>query len=477
MIAKPVNNQYINNSPDLFSEISKSFSVFSGEVAIIHGTEHTRYLELEQLVNHYESVLINNRITSNCRIALCMDKSVHAIAAILAILKIRACYVPIDTSQPLGRRETIINEAKLSGVFTIQEGEVIFLKYENFTFNQEFAYILFTSGSTGVPKGVPITHANALAFLNWAIEEFNINNSDVLSSHAPFHFDLSVFDLYASLMTGASLVLFDQIESKHPNTLVKAIETNGITIWYSTPTILKLMLQLGDLKSMDSSSLRLVFFAGEVLSVKHLKELSAACPSAEFVNWYGPTETNVCTSYRISDSWDFSKLESIPIGIACSGNVVSIIDNEIVVSGKSVMQGYLNSDSSNAFIEADGKKWYKTGDKGRIDENGNLYYTGRFDRMVKRRGYRIELGEIEKWLINHNTIIEAAVVSSGKVNIKITAYVQAIQNEIIGTIALKSYCSTVLPQYMIPDEIVYLDVIPKTSTNKTDYRKLEKLTE
>ncbi|PYS38253.1 MAG: D-alanine--poly(phosphoribitol) ligase, partial [Acidobacteria bacterium] len=163
----------------------------------------------------------------------------------------------------------------------------------------DLAYILYTSGSTGKPKGVMLSHRNGTSFVNWCIDTFQPRRSDRFSSHAPLHFDLSILDIYTAFASGGTLVLVSEETGKDPARLADLISKSRISVWYSAPSILTLLVQYGDLQKYDYSSLRMLLFAGEVFPVKHLRALKSLLPKPQYFNLYGPTETNVCTFYEI----------------------------------------------------------------------------------------------------------------------------------------------------------------------------------
>ncbi|HKK88490.1 MAG TPA: AMP-binding protein, partial [Saprospiraceae bacterium] len=304
----------------------------------------------------------------------------------------------------------------------------------------------------------------------------------VLSSHAPFHFDLSIFDLFVSIKHAAALVLIDAKHGKNPRLLSQLIEEKKITHWYSTPTILKLMLHYGKIDRYDHTSLMYVLFAGEVFPVKPLKQLTEIWPHAKFFNLYGPTETNVCTWFKIPLPLPKSQLEPFPIGEVCShleGKLVhrGTAGNELCISGPAVCIGYWKDDAQtgkSTFYD-EGKRWYSTGDLVSVNSNGDYVYRERIDRMVKKNGFRVELGEIENVLHRMPEITDAAAISTVDEDLqgKIKVFVQKKAEEDLNSVQLKQFCLNYLPHYMVPDEFIYLKKIPKTSTNKTDYQKLK----
>lgn len=447
----------------LFDRIKPSFEAHPDRPAVTSGNVSLSYAEFMKRIDDHLSILNDHHITSGQRVGVCLPKSIDSLAAILAILKHDCAYVPVASDQPFARVRSILSSAGVSGVFTTDG----FQTEENGVVDDQHAYILYTSGSTGVPKGVPMTDDNALAFIDWAIGEFAFDHEDVFSSHAPFQFDLSIFDIYVGLAVGGHLILFDEKESRHPATLTGAIAEHGISVWYSTPTVLQLMMKLGDLGAVDASSIRYVFFAGEVFPQSGLKGLMSAVPGATYVNLYGPTETNVCAFHVVQDDE-----YPVPIGKACSGNELRMNGSELLVRGRSVMDGYVDSSlDESAFLTLDGERWYRTGDEVRTNELGEFVYVGRTDRMVKRRGYRIELDEIQHQLASIDEVSQVAVVS--KVQDDEVLIVAFLVADPISNIALKTAASKRLPLYMMPDETRIIDKLPLTATNKVDLKALE----
>jgi non-ribosomal peptide synthetase component F len=218
------------------------------------------------------------------------------------------------------------------------------------TSQDNLAYILYTSGSTGNPKGVMVTHQNALSFINWCSEVFKPGESDRFSSHAPFHFDLSILDIYVSIKHGSALVLVGEEIGKDPMRLAPLIADKKISIWYSTPSILSFLAQYGKLDQYGFPNLRLVLFAGEVFPVKYLRMLKDILPRPRYFNLYGPTETNVCTYFEIPSTIPDNHKKPFPIGKACAHYRIKVVDEQgqevgngqmgELIAGPGVMQGY-----------------------------------------------------------------------------------------------------------------------------------------
>jgi amino acid adenylation domain-containing protein len=485
-----------------------------------------RYGELAHLSDRVRDRLVQLRVGAGDRVGICMRKSADAVASIFGIMKAGAAYVPADPTAPASRNAFIFHNCAVK-VLIIEARLVDSLRSEfsklGFTPEMlviegtgagvplrnaldqldavqpvssmssaapdpsELAYILYTSGSTGRPKGVMLSHGNAGCFVSWCSDVFQPTEYDRFSSHAPFHFDLSVLDIYVSLKHGATLVLVEERLGKEPARLAPWIAEKKLTVWYSAPSILSLLAQFGKLEQHDYSSLRLVLFAGEVFPVKHLKLLKSLWQHPRYYNLYGPTETNVCTFYEVPRLVPDSQTEPVPIGKACphcqplvvdeSGSAVAVgAEGELCITGPSVLQGYWNlpENTAGAFLPGRDIRWYRTGDIVIELPDGNYKFLGRRDRMVKKRGYRIELGEIEVALYRHPAIKEAAVLAFPEDDgVPIKAFTSARDGSKLSVIELKKFCSENLPLYMVPDHFCFLESLPKTSTDKIDYQKLK----
>ena len=485
------------------------------------------YRALDVLSDRVRDYLVAAGVKRGDRVGIYAQKSIDAYAALLGAMKAGAAYVPVDVNAPAARAAYILNncavralitEAKLvpawegearalgdlprvlaldevgggAGLSAALDGAAPSAQTDTVRVAPEdLAYILYTSGSTGKPKGVMLTHENAMGFVRWCSDTFQPSSSDRFSSHAPFHFDLSILDLYLPLAHAATVVLINADQGKEPVGLADLIASRKLTVWYSTPTILSVLAQFGKMERHDYTALHTVFFAGEVFPVKHLRAVKRLLPHARFFNLYGPTETNVCNYHPIPDVVPEDRTEPYPIGAVCSQlrgrtvdengvDVARGAEGELIIAGPNVMQGYwhLPEQTGRAFIiDAEGTRWYRTGDVVVEPPDGAYVYVGRRDRMVKRRGYRIELGEIEAGLYRHTGVKEAAVVSGKAADggVSIVAFLSCNGDKPPTIVDLKRFCAGVMPNYMIPDTFRVLDALPKTSTDKMDYQRLLQL--
>ncbi len=466
---------------------------FPDALAVAGPQERVTYEELDRLAGRYAAALAARGVRPGDRVVVWSRKSVSAVAVMQAALRIGAIYVPVAGSNPPARLSLIAQSA--APALVVHDGESaergkpadgagrlvgfsdllaeaaagapVPPPYPNEP--DDPAYILYTSGSTGTPKGVCLSHRNALSFVQWAAAELEVGPGDRLSNHAPFNFDLSVFDLYAAFLTGASLHLVPEDLAYAPAQLVRFLRDEGITVWYSVPSALSLMMRDGHLlDDAPPARLRACVFAGEPFALPQVQALRRAWPKVRLLNWYGPTETNVCTSYEVTDA-DLERDTPLPIGRACSGDTVELgagDEGEIVVSGPTVMLGYWGQERHEGP--------YSTGDIARQDEDGTLHYVGRRDHMVKIRGHRVELGEIEAVLTSMDSVVEAAVVVLGSgVAARLHAtIVPSGEQRPPSLLAVKRHCARHLPTYMIVDRTSVRADLPRTPNGKLDRRRL-----
>lgn len=506
---------------DLQRLIADSFSHFSSQIALVDESDRSlSYAELNLGVKALTAQLDRFGELSGRRICIYMPKSLESVCAILSIIQLGGAYIPLDPEAPPSRNSYIIGDAQSPLVITTAElapclvpllgpcrvHDITVLdthcqlvqlddtRLEKLSVPPDLAYILYTSGSTGQPKGVMITHHNAKCFIHWGVNTFGLTEYDVLSSIAPFHFDLSVFDLYAGLACGARIILIQPASVKNPMILSALIDRFNISVWYATPTTLKMMLRFGRMDRYSHSSLKTILFAGEVFPITPLNELRSRWPQATFYNLYGPTETNVCTYFELPTIVDPEQTTPFPIGQPCSYAFCAVddghqihdltpgVEGELIVAGESVMGGYLNQPERNetALLQHEGKRYYRTGDIVRVDDHLHIHYISRKDRMVKRHGFRIELGEIEASLHNEPRIAEAGVIQRmagsdlGETKI-VVFYSTNDAQQALDVPYLQSFLLQHLPSYMLPDQFIHLAEMPKTSTHKVDYSALSTL--
>ena len=488
------------------------------------------YGELDQRSNQLAHFFRQRGLKKGDRIGIFFPKAVESLVAMFGALKAGVVYVPLDPNQPSDRISYIIGNCGIRALVTTEERlrildpavipsvEFVVLTHElangsprpnTFPWSAldafpathapvlqatttDLAYILYTSGSTGRPKGVMLSHQNALTFVEWCAETFDIRKDDHVSNHAPLHFDLSVFDVYNSIKAGATVYMVPDEIAVFPASLANWIEQQQITVWYSVPSALVYLVLHGKLSAERLRQLRLILFAGEVFPQKYLKQLAEILPDVELYNLYGPTETNVCTYYRV-DRAILPGMDKLPIGRACANTEVFAVDEqdrlvgvgevgELYVRGPSVTPGYWGDPEKtakmcvpNRFQANFEEKMYRTGDLVQPDENGDYYFLGRRDNQIKSRGYRIELGEIEAALLSHSGVCEAAVIAvpDEEIGNRIKAFVAPHQPGSLTALDLQQHCASKVPKYMIPEVIELWEGLPKTSTGKIDRVRLK----
>jgi amino acid adenylation domain-containing protein len=460
---------------DLFST---SALRFADRAAVIDASGAHSYRAVDALANRVARALAGRGVGHGDRVGISLEKSAKAVACMQGVLRLGAAYVPLDAKWPTVRRDKIVRDCSLEVVIDDAEVDAASrfdaapLDPAPTVSERDLAYILYTSGSTGAPKGVCIDHRGARAFVDWAVREVGIGPDDRLSNHASFHFDLSVFDLYAAFAAGASVCIVPEAISLLPKRLVAFAAEHGVTVWYSVPSALALMVEEAGMSTCALPSLRAILFAGEAYPRRALARLRDAFPTTRLLNLYGPTETNACTFHEVVEVDG-----DVPIGRACCGDEVWAIaasgarcerpgdEGELWVSGPTVMRGYWGKDPQVGP--------YATGDLVRVVEPGLYAFVGRKDRMVKVRGHRIEPAEVEAALLEHENVREAAVFVRGKgLDARLLACIVPVREPAPSLLAMKGHSAERLPRYMILDELVVVPSLPRTANGKLDHERL-----
>lgn len=504
-------------------------------IAVKDRRRRVTYRQLNEMSNALATAMKNRGLAPGARVGIWLNKSVEAIVGVYGTLLAGGAYVPLDPTAPPRRVAHVIADCRPSCLLTTADRVHALLKetggrlgtdlivlvgdtqseqtrgLATLTWDEamrrggdlrqvcvrlapdDLAYILYTSGSTGVPKGVMLTHRNACAFIDWAVSEFNLNTDDVLASHAPLHFDLSIFDIFGAAAAVGCLALIPESLQGLGYGLDRFVAEEEVSVWYSVPSALRRMTSAANSNLLTGSHLRIVAFAGEVYQLRHLKALQVAVPSRTILyNLYGPTETNVCTYHRIC-SIDISDdaLSGPPIGRPCPYAKVVILDGdrvvpgddgeivgELCIAGESVMVGYWDDAQGTAIglIQPHGhdRQYYRTGDIVRRDRMGRYFFIGRRDDMVKVKGYRVEIGEVEAALSHHPEVEEAACVAvkDSSEELVLVGFAAMAAGSAVDETALRYYCREFLPHYMIPQEILVVSTLAHTSTGKIDRQAL-----
>jgi amino acid adenylation domain-containing protein len=506
-------------------------------IALVLNQERMTYGQLEESSNKLARLLGAVGCKRGDRVCFLMPKSLEAIVSMLGILKADCMHVPLDPASPAHRLARIVescesrwmlaagpvghlldellSQPKLGSVSIgwMDEGKKLAeIRHSEFSGRDlasysgtpvdsqnrpdDPAHILFTSGSTGTPKGVVITHANVIHFVQWAVKYFEINSSDRNSGHPPLHFDLSQFDIFGTFAAGAQVHLVPADWGLLPNKLGDFIRSSELTQWFSVPSVLSYMAKFDVVREGDFPSLKRVLWCGEVLPTRTLMYWMKRLPGVQFTNLYGPTETTIASSYYTVRACPEDGRESMPIGTACEGEELLVLDEnlkpvapnqagELYIAGAGLSPGYWRDPEKTraAFVRHPrstdpSARIYKTGDLARIDANHKVYYLGRIDSQVKSRGYRIELGEIEAALNALEGLQECAVVAIPSEGFEGTTICCAYVCAPVATLkpaALQCELRKLLPAYMLPNRWMALDHLPRNSSDKVDKSQLRRI--
>jgi D-alanine--poly(phosphoribitol) ligase subunit 1 len=424
-------------------------------------------------------------------IAVLGHREPEMLIAFLGAVKSGRPYVPIDIALPQTRIDQILASSNAALTltpdqirrFSTGEPGTPTIPVEK---NDPF-YILFTSGSTGEPKGVIITLACLEHFINWMLAEQQFNErAEVFLNQAPFSFDLSVMDLYCSLVTGGTLFSISRDLIENPKKLYRALATSAVTTWVSTPSFALMCLVEDKFAEAMLPRVRRFLFCGETLAPQTAAQLVARFPQARVWNMYGPTEATVATTSIHVDAAILEKYSPLPVGRVMPGTKIFIVDEngaelpangrgEIIITGPNVSPGYAGrSDlTARAFCEYRGLRAYKTGDLGCFRDS-LLFFEGRIDEQIKLSGYRIELGDVEANLRALPIVRDAVVIpviKSGAAQ-SLTAFVTLLARNETSDFKLahnlRSQLSERLPVYMLPRKFIFLDTFPMTANGKVD---------
>lgn len=482
------------------------------KVAVVDGDRNLSYAEWNEKSNHLAEVLRKHKLGTGDRVGLWLNNGADAMIGMMAILKCGAVYVPLNPDFPEARLKKMVQHSEMKMVIGIggeeqvkalledtrvthfielSSGEFEIKKMGGETFKNEEAcqglcYIMYTSGTTGDPKGVMITHQNVQCFLSWAVSQFNLTETDRFSSHPRINFDLSVFDIFACLKVGGTLYPVTQPgDLMFPGTF---IEKHAISIWFSVPSVLGMMIKMQQVQNFKFTSLRHFLVCGEALNPDYAREWVQCHSGISLWNLYGPTEATIaCTFYKV-DAECLRSGEGIPIGTPMPGTEILIVDEEktkvcaegtigaLMICGKQLSPGYWkNSElTDKAFLpHLSGQgKMYLSGDLAVRDERQVLHYKGRLDQQIQWMGYRVELTEIESVLSGHATLHEVSVVF---IDGDVPRLIAAVVADEYSDEELQQHMKAQLPDYMVPREIISFDALPKNSNGKIDRKQIAQM--
>ena len=516
----------------LHDYVTRHARAHGGDVAAVMNDRSLTYGDLDDASDRLARWLVDAGCETGDRVCLLAPKSLGSIVGIVATLKAGCVYVPLDAEGPLARTRKMVDAVEPAAILATERSTELIpdlttrfgrspvtaridqatdgdIRSEAEAWKEpspadlpharsvdDLAYIMFTSGSTGDPKGVMITHANVSHFVEWGLGRFRMRRGDRHSGHSPFHFDLSVFDLFGTFAAGAELHLVPPEKNLIGSALVDFIRSARLTQWFSVPTSLVQMAMHADLGDVELPSLQRLFWCGEVLPTPILRRWMRRFPNVEFTNLYGPTETTIASSaFTVPEPPDRDDAD-IPIGTPCEGEELLVLDEDLrpvspgeigdlYIGGVGLSPGYWNDEAKTAaafirhpFRDDRDERLYRTGDLAAVGADGLVSFRGRADTQIKSRGYRIELGEIEAAVGALDLLGEWAVVSVPSAGFEGTticcAFVSRRDHE-VPIHELRRALVELLPQYMLPSRWRSFDDLPKNANGKIDRQALKAL--
>ncbi len=509
--------------------IERAAELDPDHVALRYRGESLTYGELFARASQLAQALVDDGVAPGDRIGILLPKCFESAIALYGIMSAGAVYVPLDPTAPAARVEFVIRDCgirrvvssaaksqvieelhaagtPLEAIFGIDDSEAIPYRSVSWkeiaafpatpppvpTTEQDLCYILYTSGSTGTPKGIMHTHRSALAWAEVTTSVYRLSSDDVISNYAPLHFDLSTLDYFGGARARATTVIIPEEYTRFPASLAGLIEDEKMTVFYTVPLALVRLATPGILEGRDFSTLRLVLFGGEPMPLKHLQSVMTQLPAVQFVNVYGPTETNGCTHYPVVAEPQEGD-DSLPIGRPYPNVDAMVVDSdgaqvevgesgELLVRAPTMMRGYWGRPDLNekAFFtrnEHGGipEVFHTTGDLVEPLPDGNLRFLGRRDRQIKARGNRVELDEVEAVLLQHAAVHEAAIyaLADGEGSLQIYGDVILVEGQATEPRELSQHMRSALPTYAVPSAINARRDFPRTSTGKIDRRALQ----
>jgi len=492
-------------------------------VAVSYQDQQLTYAELNRRSNQLGHCLRGLGLKPEARVGICMQRGLGLIEAVLAVLKAGGVYVALDPSYPKDRLRYMAEDAETSLVITTRalthhasDGSGSKLVLDNdeqraeveqqpegnlgkAVHGESLAYVMYTSGSTGQPKGAMIHHRGMLNHLRAKVRSLELSANDVVAQNAPASFDISMWQMLAPFLAGGKVQVISDDTALDPQALLWAVEQSGVTVLETVPAMLALMMgESKDGKAVKPglSRLRWLISNADTLPVSVCREWFDAWPKVALANTYGATECSDDVTHYVMNEPPKKGMKTVPVGKPLGNSQTYVLDRqgeqapvgvagELYIGGAGVGRGYLNRPDLTAerfvpdpYTAAVGMRMYRTGDSGKWLANGNTEFLGRNDDQVKIRGHRVELGEIEKRLMEHPGVGSAVVVARGEATVgkRLVAYYVATEakhdGEGIGAEQLQAYLARSVPEYMVPAAYVLLERMPVTPNGKVDRKGL-----
>lgn len=495
--------------------LDRACEKYPNKTAVVDEWGEITFLQLKQRAMRVASFLLKNKNNSKAPVVVYMKKSIECIVSFMAVLYSGRAYVPVASDMPLNRVKKITDNLNPSYIIAdeqrmeilkqsenMSENAVLFSEAERCVADEEKIknvldcvidtdpiYIMYTSGSTGDPKGVTVSHKGVIDYVTWTKTEFGFSENDIFGNQAPFYFDNSIFDIYGCLICGATMVIIPEVLFNFQNKLPEYVKEKKITVIFWVPTILINVANSGALDECEMTDLKKVLFCGEVMPNTQLNIWRKHYPNLMYANLYGPTEiTDVCTYYIVDRPFENS--EPLPIGRACKNMRTYIITEdgnaakpneigELCVSGTGVSLGYYNNKEitdkvfiQNPFNPYYAERLYRTGDLVYETEDGLIMYVGRMDSQIKINGNRVELGEIENAAMCIEGVSGAVAALDSEKN-AIALFLETKNDYKLRHINLE--LKKHIPKYMLPGELFLLEKFPHTPNDKIDRVSLKKM--
>jgi amino acid adenylation domain-containing protein len=487
---------------------------FPSKIAVEDVNGCMTFAELNQISDQIALQIISDFKAVREPIAVYLPKNSNSVASFLGIAKSGNFYIPLDVKSPAERiakiietlnckfiltsealKENLVQRGYTGTIFCIEslskteigiDALQVLNEISNSIIDLDPIYALFTSGSTGVPKGVLISHRGVIDFIEWAIETYQIDDEAIIGNQVPFYFDMSVLDIYLMVFTGATLHIIPEDCFTFPIKVIEFVNKKNINLIFWVPSVLNNVSNFDAFSVVKPTSLTKILFAGEAMPNKHLNYWRNNYPNALYSNLYGPTEVTVIATYYIVNR-PFKDDESLPIGKACKNTQTLIISDqgtlakrgemgELCIRGSLLAYGYYNNPekTKEAFVQHPLHNLYpdivyKTGDLVFENDLGEIIFIGRKDAQIKHMGYRIELGEIETAILGVEEVATSCVLYDEKLH-KIVAFFKGKKS----SSEIKKQLMQTLPKYMIPTKWIQLDHFPLNANGKIDRLELKK---